>query len=208
MSTIRVMLVDDHQILIEGLRTILAYYPEIEIVGEAHDGAEAIEEAARLAPDVVVMDIGMPGTNGVVATEEIRKANPDIHVLALTQHEDRQYILSLLKAGAEGYMLKGTTGAELVNAIKTVSVGGKYLQQDVSGKLIEELHHPVESLTPREREVLTHIAQGESNAQIAEALYLSVKTVEWHRTNLMSKCHAHNVVELVNYARDNHLLDE
>lgn len=204
---IRVVLADDHAILLEGLHAILDRHPDIEVVGEAHDGREAVELAAHLEPDVVLMDIGMPKMNGVAATEAIRATTPSVRVLILTQYSDRQYAVAVLKAGASGYLLKATVGSELANALHVVASGGKYINATVAGMLADELSQPSEALTARERDVLRHIAAGESNQQIAAALSLSVKTVEWHRTNLMAKCHAHNAVELLNYAHAHHLVD-
>jgi len=194
-------------ILIEGLRAILGYYQDVEVIGEAHDGAEAIAKVAELHPDIVLMDIGMPGINGITATCEIHKQYPKTRVLILTQHEDQQYVLALMKAGASGYLIKGAMGSDLIRALRTVAFGGTFLYPSVASLLVDELQHPTETLTPREMDILQHIVHGESNPQIAKSLSLSVKTIDWHRTNLMQKLNVHNVAELVNYAREHGLVN-
>lgn len=207
MPKIRILLVDDHVILIDGLRAFLSYYEDVDVVGEAHDGAEAIARVAELQPDIVLMDIAMPGMNGITATGEIHKQYPKTRILILTQHEDQQYVLALMKAGASGYLLKGAMGSDLIRALRIVAEGGTFLYPSVASLLAEELQHPTESLTPREIEILRHIVQGETNSQIGESLSLSVKTIEWHRTNLMNKLNLHNVAELVNYALQHELVN-
>ncbi|HEY5521637.1 MAG TPA: response regulator transcription factor [Desulfuromonadaceae bacterium] len=201
----RVLLTDDHAILIEGLRAYLSYYDDVEVVGEAHDGAEALASVAELQPDIVLMDIAMPGINGITATRLIREQYPQTRVLVLTQHEEKQYVLALLKAGASGYILKRALGSDLINALRTVARGGTFLYPTVATLLVEEMKHPTVSLTPREAEVLQHIVRGETSSQIADSLSLSVKTVEWHRSNLMSKLNVHGVADLVRYALEHEL---
>lgn len=205
MSKMRVLLTDDHAILIEGLRAYLSYYDDVEVVGEAHDGAEALASVAELQPDIVLMDIAMPGINGITATRLIREQYPQTRVLVLTQHEEKQYVLALLKAGASGYILKRALGSDLINALRTVARGGTFLYPTVATLLVEEMKHPTISLTPREAEVLQHIVRGETSSQIADSLSLSVKTVEWHRSNLMSKLNVHGVADLVRYALEHGL---
>jgi len=204
-SKMRVLLTDDHAILIEGLRAYLSYYDDVEVVGEAHDGAEALASVAELQPDIVLMDIAMPGINGITATRLIREQYPQTRVLVLTQHEEKQYVLALLKAGASGYILKRALGSDLINALRTVARGGTFLYPTVATLLVEEMKHPTVSLTPREAEVLQHIVRGETSSQIADSLSLSVKTVEWHRSNLMSKLNVHGVADLVRYALEHEL---
>jgi len=204
-SKMRVLLADDHAILIEGLRAYLSYYDDVEVVGEAHDGAEALASVAELQPDIVLMDIAMPGINGITATRLIREQYPQTRVLVLTQHEEKQYVLALLKAGASGYILKRALGSDLINALRTVARGGTFLYPTVATLLVEEMKHPTVSLTPREAEVLQHIVRGETSSQIADSLSLSVKTVEWHRSNLMSKLNVHGVADLVRYALEHEL---
>ncbi len=211
MSKIQVLLTDDHAILREGLRALLDRFPDIEVVGEAQNGAEAIEQVRTLRPNVVLMDIAMPGINGLQATREIRKEYPDTRVLILTQHEDRQYVMPLVRAGASGYVLKRALGADLINALRTVARGETFLYPPVASTVLEQVqcsgHADAASLTPREKEILKHIAQGETNPQIAMALSLSIKTVDWHRANLMSKLDLHTVADLVRYALKSGLAD-
>ncbi len=209
----RVLLVDDHAILREGLRALLSHYPDVEIVGEAQDGIEAFHLVEELHPDIVIMDIAMPGTNGIEATRMIHQQYPQTRVLVLTQHDDWRYIKSLLQVGASGYVTKRALGVDLINALRTVARGETFLQPSVASILIEQTcRQPeplaVEALTPREQEVLKYIVRGYSNPQIANALCLSVKTVEWHRSNLMSKLGVHNVADLVRYAMQHHLVNE
>ena len=215
MSKIRVLLADDHAILREGLRALLGYYDDVQVVGEAQDGAEAIARVGELQPDIVLMDIAMPAMNGLEATRLICQQYPKTRVLILTQHEDRQYVLPLLQAGASGYVLKRALGTNLITALRTVARGETFLYPTVATIVVEEMHRQAEvseampeSLTPREREILKHIALGESNPQIAIALSISAKTVEWHRSNLMSKLSVHNVADVVRYALQHGLVEE
>jgi DNA-binding NarL/FixJ family response regulator len=206
-TKIRVLLADDHAILREGVRALLGYFPDVEVVGEAQDGAEAVSLVAELQPDIVLMDIAMPGMNGIEATGLIHQQHPNTRVLILTQHEDWRYVLPLLQAGASGYVLKRAVGADLISALRTVSRGETFLYPAVATVIVEEIHRQAESpapateaLTPREKEILVHVAQGETGPQTAAALSLSVKTVEWHRANLMNKLDAHTTADLVRYA--------
>ncbi len=212
MPKISVLLTDDHTILREGLRALLEHYPDIQVAGEAKDGAEAIAQVKALRPTVVLMDIAMPGMNGLEATRQIRSQFPETRVLILTQHEDRQYVIPLFQAGASGYVLKRALGADLVNALRTVAQGETFLPPSVATTVLEQVQQSDRSngsktLTPREREILRHIVHGETNPQIANALSLSVKTVDWHRANLMSKLDLHTVADLVRYAFQNGLAD-
>ena len=200
MPEIRVLLADDHAMLSAGLRALLGYYDDVEIVGEARDGAEAVELVAELRPDVVLMDIAMPGMNGIDATRLIHEQHPHTRVLVLSQHGERQYVLALLQAGASGYILKRALGSDLIGALRTVARGETYLHPAVSTVLVEEMRRPGEPLTPREQEILEHIVHGETSPQIAASLSLSLKTVEWHRNNLMGKLGVHNAAELVHVA--------
>lgn len=215
MSKISVLLVDDHSILREGLRALLGYYEDVQVVGEAPDGSAALARVAELRPDIVLMDIAMPTMNGLEATVRIRREFPATRVLILTQHEDRQYVLPLLEAGASGYVLKRALGADLITALRAVARGETFLYPAVTRVVVDEVCHRGEvktgtpdSLTHRECEILRHIVLGKTNTQIAIDLSLSVKTVEWHRANLMNKLDVHNVADLVRYALQHHLLEE
>lgn len=207
MADIRVLIVDDHALFREGVRALLNTYPDLEVVGEAGDGLEAIEKARELSPDVVLMDIGMPGLGGLEATLEIRKIRPESKVLVLTQHDNREYIVRFLKAGAAGYILKKAAGTELVSAIRLAHKGGVYLQSALSPEALaqsleKEAQEPpaYERLSDREKQVLKLVAEGRTSREIAELLNLSVKTVVGHRTNIMEKLGLHNRAELIKYA--------
>jgi DNA-binding NarL/FixJ family response regulator len=205
MRKIKVLLVDDHAILRDGIRALLDLKDDLEIVGEASEGKEAVEKAKELAPDVVVMDIAMPGIDGLEATRRIKKKYPQIQVLVLTQHDDKEYVLSAIKAGASGYVPKRALGSELVSAIRAVQKGESFLYPSAAAALIEKYREqaevePYDHLTSREREVLTLIAEGQTSRQIAEKLFVSIKTVQGHRTKIMEKLDIHNRAELVKYA--------
>jgi len=215
LSEIRVLLVDDHAMLRAGIRALLSYHDNILVVGEAQDGAVALERVGELLPDVVLMDIAMERMNGLDATRLICTQYPQCRVLILSQHDNRQYVLPLLQAGASGYLLKSAPSSDLIRALQTVAKGEIYLDPSLSSILVEEMrrHDPqradtIEALTEREQEILTHIVHGLSNPQIAVALSLSVKTVEWHRANLMSKLDMHNVADLVRYALQHGLVKD
>lgn len=215
MAKIRVLLVDDHAILREGLRALLSLYEDIEVIGEAQDGDEALAKVASLEPNVVLMDLAMQGMNGLKATWHICQYFPGVRVVILSQHEDRQYVLPLLKAGAAGYLPKRSVGSDLTTAIRAVFSGETYLHPSVSTVVLEEMRSAgcrnqenPNKLTQRETEVLQYIVQGMTNSQIALALSLSIKTVEWHRTNLMNKLNLHCVADLVRYALQNELTEE
>ena len=208
---IRLLLVDDHQIVRAGLRMLFQAEPDMEIVGEAGSGDEALACVPTLQPDVVIMDVAMPGMNGIEATRRIREVSPHTAVLALTMHEDEQYFFAMVDAGAAGYIPKRAAPDDLVSAIRVVSQGNVFLYASLARFLIKDAAerasheprgepHPVESLTAREREVLTWIAEGRTNREIAEALIISPKTVDRHRENIMTKLNLHNRAELVKYA--------
>lgn len=209
MSKIRVLIADDHAILREGIRALLEGCGDMEVLVDATDGKEAIEKSRKLEPDVVLMDIAMPGLGGLEATLEIRKACPKTKILVLTQYDNKEYIYRFLKAGASGYVLKKAASTELISAIRAVHRGGSFLYPDVAPAVIEgylqrkdkdlELD-PYESLTPREKQVLKLIAEGYTNKEIADMLYMSVKTVMGHRTHIMGKLNVHSRTELVKFA--------
>ncbi|PYT17172.1 MAG: DNA-binding response regulator [Acidobacteria bacterium] len=205
----RVLVVDDHAIVRQGLRAILDTEPDIEVVGEAADGREAVRKTMALRPDVVIMDVSMPRMNGLEATARIAKEIPEVKIVALTMHSSEEYVYSLLKAGARGYLLKESVSSDLIEAIHAVKAGGTYLHPAISTKVVDGyLKKPhaksrqgmMDVLTPREREILQLIAEGHTNKEIAGLLVLSVKTIENHRTRIMDKLEIHNVAGLTRYA--------
>lgn len=207
MSKIRLLLVDDHEVIRAGLRMLFTAEEDMEIVGEASNAEEAIEAALELRPDVVLMDVVMPGLSGIEATRRIREAYPETNVLALTMHEDEQYFFEMLHAGASGYVPKRAAPDDLLSAIRVVSRGQVFLYPSVAKMLVKDFVQrggespPVhELLTPREREVLTYIAEGLTNREISDQLNISPKTVDRHRENIMSKLDLHSRVALVKYA--------
>lgn len=207
MFKIRVLIVDDHAILREGIRAMLSYHEDILVVGEAQDGAEAVERTGELQPDVVLMDIAMQRMNGLDATRLICTQYPQTHVLVLSQHEDRQYVLPLLQAGASGYLLKRALGNDLITALHTIARGETYLDPGVGGILVDEIrsrNHPAQGspaeLTPREKEVLRLLAEGLSNSQIAGQIHYSENTVKKHIRSILEKLHMNNRIEAAVYA--------
>jgi len=205
----RILIAEDHTILREGLRFLLSSDPNFEIVGEAEDGREAIRFVEKLKPDLILTDLSMPRMNGMEAIKEIKRRWPKTKVLVLTVHRAEEYILATLKAGADGYLLKDATHAELVMAVKKVLSGKPYISSEVSEKVIEgylegkktiKSRTSFETLTSREREILKLIAEGYRNKEIADELCISLKTVEKHRANLMEKLDLHNVQGLTAFA--------
>jgi two-component system, NarL family, response regulator NreC len=210
-KNLRLLLVDDHEIVRAGLRMLFQAEPDMEIVAEAGSGAEAVVAAGRLKPDVIIMDVAMPGMNGIEATRRIKSEYPDACVLALTMHEDEQYFVEILNAGAAGYIPKRAAPDDLVSAIRAVAEGHVFLHASLARFLVREAAKQDDSdtsvLTPRELEVLTLIADGKTSREIAEELVISAKTVDRHRENIMSKLDIHNRVDLVKYAISNGLID-
>ncbi len=205
MAKIKILVVDDHTIMRDGIRALLGLHEDIEIVGEASEGKEAVEKAQELEPDVIVMDIAMTGMDGLEATRRIAKKNPKIKVLVLTQHDNKEYILSAIKAGAAGYVPKRALGSELVSAIRAVYLGDSFLYPSAAAALINDYRHqsgaePYDRLTAREREILKLIAEGLTSREIADLLFISLKTVQGHRTKIMEKLDLHNRTELIKYA--------
>lgn len=215
MKKIRVLLVDDHAILREGLQAMLTLSDDIQVIGEASDGTQAIDFIQRDEPDVIVMDMAMPGMGGLEATRRIVSKMPQIKVLVLSQHDDERYVLPVFQAGASGYVLKRAAGNELVNAIRTVYAGGSFLPPEIAEKVLRAYRNSSsddpsaddgDSLTEREREVLTLVAEGRTSDEIARHLCISKKTVMCHRANIYKKIGTHKRIELIKYATRQGLL--
>ena len=208
MTKLRIMLAEDHETVREGLKMIVNAQDDMEVVGIAGDGLEAVAEAQRLLPDVLVMDISMPRLNGLKATERLKAVCPQVKVLTLSRHADDGYIQQLLRAGASGYVLKQSASTELIHAIRAVADGGKYLDPKLAAKAMDAYSGRAGaprgelkgSLSDRESEVLRHIALGYSNKEIAARLSVSVKTIEAHKANAMRKLNITSRIDLVRYA--------
>lgn len=209
MAKIKVLVADDHAIVREGVKMILAKESDIEVVGEASDGQQALELVEQMQPAVVVMDISMPGMGGIEATQLVKERHPGVNVLALTMHEDESYVFKLLRAGASGYVLKRAAAQDLVQAVRAAARGEAFLYPSVARNVIQDYLKRVEAgeerarydgMTEREKEILTLIAQGLSNKQIADRLYISIKTVQTHRAHILEKLGLHDRSELVRYA--------
>lgn len=206
MKDLRVYLVDDHTILREGLRLILSQAPGVQIVGEQGDGRAAMEEIDQLKPDLVVLDISLPSLSGVEIARQIRKYHPEMKILVLSRHDNQEYVEQLLKYGVQGYILKEEAGSDLLKALDVIRKGENYLSPRITKHLVtgmerkKSANDPFEILTNREREVLKLVAEGKSNEKIAQALWISAKTVKVHRANIMRKLDIHKVADLVKYA--------
>jgi DNA-binding NarL/FixJ family response regulator len=208
MTKIRVLLAEDHQLVREGLKLLVDNQPDMETIGDASDGRAAVRLAEQLRPDVVIMDVSMPGMNGLRATETLTQSCPGTKVLVLTRHTDEGFVHQLLRAGASGYVVKQSAPAELLAAVRAVAAGGRYLDPAIAGKVIDgfarsrasmESDAPTD-LSERETEVLRHIARGYSNKEVAARLEVSVKTVEAHKANAMRKLEMRGRIDLVRYA--------
>ncbi|MFN7993634.1 MAG: response regulator transcription factor [Bryobacteraceae bacterium] len=201
---IHILLADDHAVVRQGFKMILAAQPDMEIVGEAGNGREAVEFAEKLQPDVVVMDVAMPELNGIEATRRLADSSPRTRVLALSMHKDSVYVREILRAGARGYLLKDAIASDLLAAVRAVARGEGYLSPGVSDAVLNDYRRhvtdPIDLLTSREREVLQMIAEGKTNKEIANILNLSVYTVDAHRGRIMEKLNLHSVNELVRFA--------
>jgi DNA-binding NarL/FixJ family response regulator len=206
--SLRILLADDHKITRQGLRSLLEKQQDLEVVAEAENGREAIRLASEMAPDIVIMDITMPDMNGVEATRQILAKSPDIKIIGLSMHSDTVFVTEMLKSGAAGYLIKDCAFEELVRAIRTVIENKVYLSPSISGVVVEDYIQRLSQtnftgsdiLSDREREVLQLMAEGNSTKRIAAKLHISVKTVETHRRQIMSKLDIHTVAELTKYA--------
>ena len=207
----RILLVDDHAVVRQGFRMILAAEPDMEIVGEAANGRDAVGLAEKLRPDVVVMDVAMPELNGIEATRRLAESSPRTRVLALSMHKDSVYVREILRAGARGYLLKDAFDRDLVAAVRAVAGGEGYLSPAVSEAVLTDyrkhVSDPLDLLTSREREVLQMLAEGKTNKEIATVLELSVYTVDAHRGRIMEKLNLHSIGELVRFAVRSGLVD-
>jgi DNA-binding NarL/FixJ family response regulator len=214
---IRVVIVEDHAIIREGLRSLFSSSKEFDVVSEAENGREAIPRIKELKPDLVLTDLSMPRMDGMDMIQTIKKESPETKVIALTVHRTEEYVLATLKAGADGYVLKEADYAELMMAVKNVLQGKHYLSPEISGNLIKgyldgRKSTPIESvfgiLTRREREILKLIAEGNKNKEVAEQLYISVNTVEKHRSNIMDKLNLHSTAALIAFAMEKGLVSK
>jgi DNA-binding NarL/FixJ family response regulator len=201
---IHILLVDDHAVVRQGFKMILAAQPDMEIVGEAGNGREALDLAGQLQPDVIVMDVAMPELNGIEATRRVADLSPRSRVLALSMHKDSVYVREILKAGARGYLLKDSIAGDLLAAVRAVSRGEGYISPGVSDAVLNDYRRhvtdPIDLLTSREREVLQMLAEGKTNKEIATVLNLSVYTVDAHRGRIMEKLNLHSITDLVRFA--------
>jgi two-component system, NarL family, response regulator NreC len=210
-GVIKILLADDHTIVRQGLKLILAAHADMQVLGEAANGREAVELAAKLHPDIVLMDVAMPELNGIEATRQMVAANARIRILVLSMHKESVYVREILRAGARGYILKDAIDTELLTAIRSVARGDGYISPAVSGALLNDFRgnaaSPIDLLSPREREVLQLIAEGKTNKEIATRLNLSVYTVDSHRGKVMEKLNLHSTGELVRFAMKQGLVD-
>jgi len=209
MQKIKVLIVDDHTLVRDGIRALLALVADVNVVGEAANGREALEKVKKLAPDVVLMDLAMPIMSGLESTRRIRKRFPGTKVLALTQYEDREYIVPTIEAGARGFVSKTAAFSELASAIQAVYQGGSFLSPMAAAAVVEECQQKVSAegetdsyhnLTDREREILKLVAEGYTAREIADMLVISLRTVETHKTNLMKKLNIRNKADLIRFA--------
>jgi two-component system response regulator NreC len=207
---VKILLADDHTIVRQGLKLILSAHEDLQVVGEAANGREAVELAAKLRPDIVLMDVQMPELNGIEATKKMVAAHPRIRILALSMHKESVYVREILRAGARGYILKDAIDTELLTAVRSVANGDGYISPAVAGALddkAKDANDPVGLLSTREREVLLLIADGKTNKEIANKLNLSVYTVDSHRGKIMEKLNLHSAGELVRFAMKNGLVE-
>lgn len=216
MKIIKILIADDHQLILNGISDMLRPIKQFKIVGRAENGEEAVQKAMALKPDLIFMDISMPILNGIDATKQIIMSNPSVKILMLTQHEEKEYVIQALKAGASGYLLKNSKKSEFVEAIEKVMSDGRYLSKQISDLLIEDIYTTDTlnqenkdeiNFTRREIEIIKKIADVMSNQEIADSLNISLRTVETHRRNLMQKLKIKSVVSLLKYAAQNGIID-
>ncbi len=208
--SVNILLVDDHQIVMNGIKSLLAQIPAYTVKGEALNGAEALDILAVLKIDLVLMDIDMPVMNGIEATKKIKEQFPNVKIIMLTMHDEKAMIKNLLEIGADGYLLKNSSLAELHTAIESVYIGKQFLSEDVNSALMApdvDKSGALSELTDREIEIIKLIAEGLSNKEIADKLFISHRTVDTHRTNMMNKLGLHNVAGIVRFAISNGLTD-
>ncbi len=216
MSVLKVLLVEDHVIVRQGVKALLAEESDVHVVGEAGDGSQALQLIETLRPDIVLMDLALPNIGGIEVTRQIRERFPNIQVIVLSMHDNEEYVFRALRAGASGYVLKQSTSTELVLALRAVVAGNTFLSPGISQILISDYvqrskseaqdQDALDILTPRERQVLQLIVRGYNNRQIAEQLHISIKTVETHRGNMMKKLDVHDRAGLVKFALDSGLI--
>lgn len=216
MKKIKLLVADDHKIFRQGIKMLLEEESDLQVVGEASDGREAVKKATELKPDVILMDIAMANLNGLEATRQIKKQLPSAKVIMVTMHKNEEYVLQSFQAGASGFILKEGAVEELVSAIRSINSGKSFLSPSISKTLIDaymrkmetgKTETPFDLLTDREREVLQLIAEGYTNREVAKSLFISVKTVEAHRAHIMQKLNIHDIAKLVKYAIQKGLVD-
>ncbi len=206
MPALRILLVDDHALVRAGMRALLSSFPDFEVVGECENGAAAVELAAKLHPNVILMDIAMHGLNGLDATARIRNQSPEVRVIILSMHANEEYVFQALRSGASGYLLKDSATSELEFAVRAVARGETYLSPPISKAVVDGYvqrmisDQPLDLLTPRQREILQLVAEGGSTKEIAHRLGLSVKTIEAHRAQIMERLGIHDIPGLVRFA--------
>ncbi|MCD4731912.1 MAG: response regulator transcription factor [Bacteroidales bacterium] len=216
METLNILIADDHEVIHNGIRDILRSYKRYKISGNAYDGEEAIDKALKLRPDIIFMDISMPKINGIEAIRVIATKLPDTKIIALTQHEENEYVLQILRAGGDGYLLKNSNKEEFIDAIESVIQGKRYLSNKLSERMINNVleqeskqedsdQHEIQ-LTRREIEIIQKIADDKSNQEIADELHISIRTVETHRRNLMQKLKVNTLVGLLKYASQHNII--
>ncbi len=205
--SLKILLADDHRIIRDGLRALLHGEPDMHVVAEAENGRATVKLARQHLPDIIILDIGMPDLNGIEAARQILKDNPGARVIALSMHSDKRFVSQMLQVGASGYLPKDCAFEELIQAVRTIQAGRVYLSPEIAGIVVEDYVNRMQfasceepSLSPREREVLQLLAEGRTTREVAAELYLSIKTVETHRLQIMNKLGIRSVAELVKYA--------